>query len=235
MKRVLVPLLVALSLAASAPVAAQNAFEAMQATPGDAAYLGVVVPIDLGLFLIDPPPSDREFQFNALDVGARDALDWRNRRAALRTSDWLLRGFMLSAVIAPPIGNTDFERDTGNASLVGFEAIATTQLITGLIKHTVGRERPDGPDAHGDEAYASFFSGHTSMAFAGATMLTIYSHEFDWGGRHDWIVPATAFSLATFTGYLRIAGRKHWLTDVLAGAAVGTGAAYLSYRLRTQW
>lgn len=224
------------ALCIALPVHAQSAFDRMRATPGDAAWLGVAVPIDLGLLFIEPARPDRQAEPFALDVAARDGLDWRRPDRAARASDWLLRGFMLSFIVAPPLGNLDLERGTGNGVLVGAEALAATQLVTGTVKHLVRRERPDGEARHGHEAWASFFSGHTSVSFAGATMLTVYAHEYDWGGDTGaWAVPAVAYSLAGLTGYLRVAGRRHWLTDVLAGAVVGTGTAYLSYRLRTQW
>ncbi len=236
--RAIATALMALVLACMIPAtgSAQNAFETMIApNAGDAAYLGVALPIDLGLLFISPAPAERESHPFVLDVAARDALDWRNTRAAARTSDWLLRGFMLGAVAAPPLGNLDMSLGTQNGSLVGLEALATTQLVTGLVKHVVRRERPDGVAAHGEEAFASFFSGHSSTAFASATLISIYAHEYGWGGNNDWAIPLTAYTLAGFTGYLRVAGRRHWLTDVLTGALVGTGTAYITYRLRTGW
>ena len=231
MSRLVQTVVVAALLALGSTASAQNGFERMNANAADAAFLAVAVTIDLGLLFIHPAPHERESHPSGLDLWARDSLDWRNPVAARRTSDWLLRSFMVSAVFAPPLGNLDSEEATWNGSLVGFEALAATQLITGLTKHAIRRERPD--DA-GNETYASFFSGHSSTSFAAATMLTIYTQEYDWGGDVGrWAIPAAAYSTATLTGYLRIAGRRHWLTDVLVGAAVGTGTAWLTYELRT--
>ncbi len=47
-------------------------------------------------------------------------------------------------------------------------------------------------------------------------------------GYRDWEwVYATGFTAAAATGYFRMAADKHWLTDVLASAAVGTGTGIL--------
>ncbi len=203
----------------------------MEVGAGDAAFLAATVPIDLGLLFLHPAPHEREEHPNGLDLWARDSLDWQNTRAARRTSDWLLRSFMVASVFAPPMGNLESAPNSWNGSLVGFEALAATQLITGLTKHAIRRQRPEEA---GGETYASFFSGHSATSFAGATMLTIYAQEYDWGGSTgQWAIPVAAYSAATLTGYLRIAGRRHWLTDVLVGAAVGTGTAWLTYELRT--
>ena len=83
---------------------------------------------------------------------------------------------------------------------------------TSTLKFLVGRERPDGSDRR------SFPSGHTSMAFQGASFI-----YFRYGG-----VPAlAAFSGAVFTGYSRVFADKHYTSDVVAGAALGTLASFL--------
>ena len=222
---------VAALLILSASANAQNGFERMNAGTGDAAFFALAVPVDLGLLFIHPAPHERESDPSGLDLWARDGLDWRNPRTARRTSDWLLRSFMVASVFAPPVGNWESNEAAWNGSLVGFEALAATQPITGLTKHALRRERPD--DA-GEDTYASFFSGHASTSFAAATILTTYTQEYDWGGSTGrWASPTAAYTTATLTGYLCIAGRRHWLMDVLVGAAVGTGTAWLTYELRT--
>lgn len=73
-------------------------------------------------------------------------------------------------------------------------------------------------------AYNSFPSGHTTTAFLGAEMLRLeYSHIP--------IIPIIGYSVASFTGFMRIYNDYHWLGDVLAGAAIGIIFADLSYFL----
>jgi membrane-associated phospholipid phosphatase len=66
----------------------------------------------------------------------------------------------------------------------------------------------------------SFFSGHTTWAFAlAASSGTVASMR---GYELAPVVWAVGLPLAAATGYLRIAADRHYLSDVLVGAAVGT-------------
>jgi len=86
-------------------------------------------------------------------------------------------------------------------------SLGTTAAFTYLLKWTVGRERPDGSD------HESFPSGHTSASFALAASLDeLYGHR----------VGLPAYLIAAAVAAQRIHGDKHWLTDVIAGAALGT-------------
>ena len=83
--------------------------------------------------------------------------------------------------------------------------LGVTYGLAAVIKALVRRSRPCAPDCGIDAADASFYSMHTAMAF-----------ETLGGPRL-----AVALPLAVGTGGLRIAARKHWLTDVLTGAGIG--------------
>ncbi|MDY5968944.1 MAG: phosphatase PAP2 family protein [Bacteroidales bacterium] len=69
----------------------------------------------------------------------------------------------------------------------------------------------------------SFFSGHTSTAFASAEMLRL-----EYGQTSPWI-GIGAYGVSTVTGLLRIYNNRHWFGDVLAGAGMGILCAQLSY------
>ncbi len=71
----------------------------------------------------------------------------------------------------------------------------------------------------------SFPSQHASMAFVGATLL---HREF--GRISPWISVA-GYSTAAWVGYARIARNRHFLPDVLMGAAVGTLSTNATYWL----
>jgi membrane-associated phospholipid phosphatase len=60
-----------------------------------------------------------------------------------------------------------------------------------------------------------------SAAAAGGTVARLRGYQ-SW----PWVC-AVGFTGATLTGYFRMAADKHWLTDVLASAAVGTGVGML--------
>jgi membrane-associated phospholipid phosphatase len=76
-------------------------------------------------------------------------------------------------------------------------------------------------------AYQSFFSGHTSAAFAAAVFLSKVVTDIH--GRTPLTVATwiTSLSMATTVAGLRIASGKHYFTDVLAGAVIGSGLGLL--------
>ena len=107
------------------------------------------------------------------------------------------------------------------------ERITAGLLLAGAtgsaLKLVVGRRRPsDGTGAYmfhpfsGDDAWPS---GHTIVAFALATGV---SDEI-----HSTPVTIALYGAATLTGWSRLNDNRHWLSDVLAGAAVGVTSAKL--------
>jgi len=74
------------------------------------------------------------------------------------------------------------------------------------LKYGIDKDRPDGS---GDD---SFPSGHTADSFASATFI---QQRYGW----KWAIPA--YVGAIFVGYSRVESDKHFVEDVLAGAAIG--------------
>jgi membrane-associated phospholipid phosphatase len=72
----------------------------------------------------------------------------------------------------------------------------------------------------------SFPSGHTAVAFTGATVLF---HEFK---TTDPILAYSGFVFATATGLLRLTNNNHWVSDVLVGAGIGILSANLVYHFK---
>ena len=89
-------------------------------------------------------------------------------------------------------------------------------VVNGL-KYSVRRLRPDG------SRYNSFPSGHTATSFMTATML----HK-EYGWRSPWF-SIGAYTVATVTGVSRVLNNRHWMSDVVAGAAIGIGSVHLGY------
>ncbi len=73
----------------------------------------------------------------------------------------------------------------------------------------------------------SFPSGHTSFAFATATSLSIQFKK--------WWVVVPAYAWAASVGYSRLYLGEHYPTDVLAGAVVGAGSAWLSHWINKKY
>jgi undecaprenyl-diphosphatase len=104
--------------------------------------------------------------------------------------------------------------------LVALLANTGSHLVVQILKRAVARARPcdasgtplalvDLPDPH------SFPSGHAAAAIAVAATLAL---------AHPMTAPV-ALPLAGLVAYSRVALRVHHVSDVLAGGALGLGAA----------
>jgi membrane-associated phospholipid phosphatase len=166
---------------------------------------------------------------NALDEAGR-ALRWRHRDRADALSNAMAYGlgpasaFGLSAAIGWSSGG-GVRASLIDAGLV-LEAAFIAGDLTQVVKLIARRERPDaraarlrGEPNDDAERNLSFFSGHTSFAAGMATAAgTVASLR---GYRHAWLVWTVGAAIAAGTGLLRIAADRHYVTDVVAGAAVG--------------
>ncbi len=162
----------------------------------------------------------------SLDRGARDTLRWSDPASADLASNFTgfaaaplisLGGLALAASLAGR--GPEAWHDT----LVALEATMLAADLNQAVKFVAMRQRPyahavagglRGPDDN-----LSFYSGHTSLVFSLATSAgTIASM------RHRELAPlvwASGLTAAVVTGWLRIAADKHYLSDVVTGAAVG--------------
>jgi membrane-associated phospholipid phosphatase len=116
------------------------------------------------------------------------------------------------------------------AGLRGVEAVTVGLVATGAVKLLAGRTRPyvDKARPH-DFAFArgfrgshsqSFPSGHTTVGFATAAGVTSTVAAHSPGAR--WPLGAALYGSATLMGLARIYEDRHWASDVVGGAAVGT-------------
>ena len=104
------------------------------------------------------------------------------------------------------------------------ETLLVNAFITTALKLSIQRDRPFVTYSFIDQQVKagswSFPSGHTSSAFALATSLSIAYTK--------WYVIAPSYLWASSVGYSRMHLGVHYPSDVLAGALVGTGSAFLS-------
>lgn len=171
------------------------------------------------------PGLEREAQraLNRLDRAAR-AMLLRSKAAGFadRVSDALGYGAApLTCLLA--LWRVDgLGRWLARDALRVLRAVAVTGALNQVIKFAAPRERPFAAgtsEALGKDRYGSFFSNHTSAMAAMASATARLAARRDASG---WVI-APLFALALFVGYLRVAADQHYLTDVLAGAAFGTG------------
>ncbi len=109
------------------------------------------------------------------------------------------------------------ENDRLNSILLAQKSELLTGLIVQSLKKTTGVQRPQ------KNSFTSFPSGHTATAFCSATIL-----HMEYGEKSVWYSIA-AYSMATATGVMRMMNDKHWLPDVLAGAAIGIASTKFVY------
>lgn len=127
-----------------------------------------------------------------------------------------------NGLVIVALGLPAVQGDWQGTKQAAFSLGATYAVTTGL-KHVVEEERPDGSDDK------SFPSGHTSSSFAAAATL----HK-----RHGWEVGVPAHVVAAFVGVARVKADKHYVHDVIVGAAIGEAAGWLltsRKNERVQW
>jgi membrane-associated phospholipid phosphatase len=123
------------------------------------------------------------------------------------------------------------DRVMSGVALHTLESLFVSQGIVAVVKNTAGRARPyvdpDNPHDYelfrgfrDGEDYRSFPSGHTAAAFAIASSLT--AEATDHAPRIHRLVAIGTYTAASLTGLSRMYDEKHWASDVVAGAAVGT-------------
>jgi membrane-associated phospholipid phosphatase len=108
-------------------------------------------------------------------------------------------------------------------------SILIAEGVSYSLKGIVHRERPYL--AHPNLIYGkstptdgSFPSGHASVAFAAATSLSLSFPK--------WYVIAPSFAYASAVGYSRMYLGVHYPSDVLAGAIIGAGSSFLTWKLQ---
>ena len=185
----------------------------------------------LGFELLQPelaPGSCRWCQPNALDSSARDALRWRSGDAAHQLSSLTAYGLVPLTTLGLSVLGTSTVDGQLQRSLVDVlvvtEAVALAAVVGQGVKLIAARRRPfvaAGTASTDPDRNLSFYSGHTAFAFAVGAAATVVAVERGYRTA-PWVALAGAV-LATSVGYLRIAADRHYLTDVLAGAAVGAG------------
>jgi len=181
--------------------------------------------IEGGLFFADEPVQ-------------RFAVDLRNRNAAVvNVSKYVTRfGGAYETYVLASLGAYGFlfkNEKIKTTTLLATQAYITGGAMESLLKLISGRQRPSfydpnsleaepkfrgpfnsGKDIYGNRINSSFPSGHTTVAFAAAT---VFAMEY----KNHPLIPILSYSAATLIGLSRITENVHWITDVVAGAALG--------------
>jgi membrane-associated phospholipid phosphatase len=204
---------------------------------------GAFAAIAIGSLAI-PDDDGRWNLTNSFDDGVRDALRLDSREArdiAGDVSDLgltiALNHLMIDALVVAwwghGRGSVAFQM-----TLINFETIAFSTAINSLVKSITARQRPyyeecstetrfsDRDECNGTDRYRSFFSGHTSTAFAAAGLTCMHHANLPLYGSPGADIAGciAALTTASATGALRIMSDNHYATDTLVGAAIGLGS-----------
>ena len=167
----------------------------------------------------------------------RLAVDIRNKSPAVVSTSLyvtnfggLYEGYTLAALAA--YGFIFKKEKTKTTTFLATQAYITAGAIETALKYLTGRQRPSyydpltkinssvwhGPFYHffkpDNYSYTSFPSGHTTVAFAAAT---VFAMEY----KNSALVPIIAYSAASLIGLSRLVQNAHWASDVIVGAALG--------------
>lgn len=148
------------------------------------------------------------------------------------------------------VGRVSKQRDMADLGLHGTEAVVVGSIFAGVLKDAFGRARPFvkpptdstgfdpnnwqfGRGLKAGDSYRSFPSGHSVAAFAAAAAVT--NEVTRWRPHLTWVVGPAMYGGATLVGLSRMYNNRHWASDVMMGAAIGTfaGNKIVRYHHRT--
>jgi membrane-associated phospholipid phosphatase len=168
----------------------------------------------------------------------------RSSSAARLTSDLTVTGLL---VLPPLLDTIDVRLHGGAWTTVGEDLVVMGEavLVQGglneVVKLAVRRPRPlaygaaaGSPTLADPDTYLSFYSGHSSTAFAAgmayaSTFAGRHPHS-----RHRFVVYGAVVAVAGTAATMRVLAGKHFPSDVLVGAlvggAIGVGLPWLHRR-----
>lgn len=180
---------------------------------GDAKWLAPLGVSALALMASDQETGELSDSHRRISI-SRDI----SEAGSLYSTAGLAAGFYL---VGRAAGNAR-ARETG---LLGGEALINTAIVYSVLKNVSQRPRPTQDGAHAEffDGGHSFPSGHAASAWALATVVASEYHD-------RRAVQIGAYGLAAAVGLSRYTARKHFLSDVLVGSAIGYGVGRYVYR-----
>ncbi|MCL1938787.1 MAG: phosphatase PAP2 family protein [Candidatus Azobacteroides sp.] len=143
----------------------------------------------------------------------------RQMKTRIRADDYLFCLPALSVYALDWMPGIQAQHNFRDRTIILAGSYLVAEFATLSLKYTTKVERPD---ASNDD---SFPSNHTVIAFTGAHILfREYKDHSPWIG-------VAGYAAASLTGTLRVINRKHWISDVVAGAGIGILSAEAGYAL----
>lgn len=180
-------------------------------------------------------PVDRSTRWNTQLLPIDDHLKGRYSSSAAKVSDILL-GVNVVAPVNLLFGRGCDSEFAKRAAIYG-ETLLVELALNGVVKSLVARPRPyvysDDPnvvayaESQGKDSHLSFYSGHASTTFS-ASVAGAYLFAQSTSDTHARAaVWGTYLALASTTADLRTRAGKHFYSDVLVGATVGSALGVL--------
>jgi len=145
-----------------------------------------------------------------------------SRYVSYAGSDYGVGSVALTFYLVGRARHDERARETG---LLGAEALIDSAIVVTVLKEITQRRRPLAAKGRSDffDGGSSFPSGHAIEAWALATVIANEYHDHR-------LVQVGAYGIATAVSLSRFTGRKHYLSDVLVGSALGYGIGRYVYR-----
>jgi membrane-associated phospholipid phosphatase len=136
--------------------------------------------------------------------------DSNSLRDAIPAASLVVGTWLVSEVTDDSFANTE--------AYTMVEAAGFSTVTAEALKYAAGRERPDQTTDPNDwrDAGSSFPSLHATAAFAVGTVFAESGSD-----DYRWFRRVVGYGMATATVYLRLRDNQHWLSDTVAGAALG--------------
>lgn len=177
-------------------------------------------------------PLDRHYAQKLQDPRTQGNLVLHDAAIGFRTI--AVPGSLIIGTTMYAAGRLSHQRKMADLGLHGTEALFVGQGVAYALKGIFGRARPyvdTVPNSNdwkflrgftGGTAYSSFPSGHTVAGFSAAAAVT--AEVSRWWPRYRWVVGTTMYTGASLIGLSRMYDNRHWASDVIMGAAIGTFA-----------
>lgn len=150
--------------------------------------------------------------------------------AAARASDWMsVTGTFPLVLGVLAWSNDDISGgDFATEALMLYEVLALQSGVNLMVRSLRVWPRPfmlgekGGSERSEGQAAGSFYSGHASAAFSIAVFSGVWFDETHPGSSWSPWVWSGGLGLAALTAGLRVAAGKHYPTDIVVGAAMGS-------------
>ncbi|MEP6492008.1 MAG: phosphatase PAP2 family protein [bacterium] len=181
------------------------------------------------------------FAIRPLDLKAEAAMQRPDRqknhtlrKAAVTLREIAVPGSLFIGTAMYAGGRLSHNERLAELGLFGTEALLVGEATGVVLKDFFGRARPftdsvPNPDNwqlmrgfRTNERYRSFPSGHAVAGFAAAAAVTAETSV--WWPRKTWIIAPMMYGGAALVGLSRMYDNRHWASDIIMGAAIGTFA-----------